>query len=164
MTEFVFVKGKVKWFKPHVVDNRFGDAKWKHVLYPDAESIEKINKLKEQGLKNIIKKDEDGYYVTFSRPFERKLKDGTRVGMMPPEVLGKDGIPLKEGILVGNGSDVTTKLEVYSHASPGGGKAKAARWLSTRIDNLVPFVVNRDFEPDQQRAVKDLMDQPEPLF
>jgi hypothetical protein len=162
MTEYIFVKGKTKWFKHLTPDPLY--LKWSHVLYPDNESLEVLRDLQSQGMKNLIKKDEDGWFISLSRPAEKKTKDGTRYGMSPPEVLDKDGNPLRIGTAVGNGSDVTTKLEVYSHKTPGGGKAKAARWLSTRVDNLVPFEKSRDFGDDQKKAIKGLEEQPEPLF
>jgi hypothetical protein len=161
-TEFVFVRGKAKWFKHEKPDPTY--LKWSHVLYPDNESLEKLRDLQSQGMKNLIRKDEDGWYITLSRPAERKTRDGTRFGMNPPEILMADGTPLRLGTKIGNGSDVTTKLEVYSHKTPGGGKAKAARWLSTRIDNLVPFEKSRDFGEEENRAIKGLEEQPEQLF
>src|SRR6266516_1728248 len=102
-------------------------------------------------------------FVYFNRPIDKLTKTGKRIGYAPPEILDKDGSPLKN-TLIGNGSDVTIKLEVYSHGTPGGGKAKAARLLSVRVDNLVVFVKDESFSPDQQRAVKGLEDQPEQLF
>lgn len=160
-TEFVYLQGKCKWFRPHQL-NDWG--KWSHVIYPNAESLEKIRELQAEGVKNVIKKDDDGYFVSVGRPadIKKKTPSGMKiVGMKPPEVIGTDGSPLV-GIAVGNGSDITTKCEVYSHSTPGGGKAKAMRWLSTRIDNLIPFTPDKDFDDVQIRAVKNLADQPEP--
>lgn len=160
--EYVFVSGKTKWFKHQQPDPKY--LKWSHTLWPDNESLEKLRDLQSQGMKNLIKKDEDGWYISLSRPAERKTRDGTRFGMSPPEVLNTDGTPFPMGQLVGNGSDITTKLEVYEHKTPGGGKAKAARWMSTRIDNLVPFEKPRDFDDNQKKLVQGLEEQPEPLW
>lgn len=165
-TEFVFLKGKSKWVR-HLTPNEWG--KWSCVLYPDPPSLEKIRELQAEGLKNTIKKDEDGYYCTFSRPTSKVFKTKVQ-GFAPPEILDgrvtlPDGghPPLNEN--VGNGSDVTIKLEVYQHGTPGGGKAKAARWLSLLVHTLVPYLSNSDMADVQQRAIKGLdSTQTEPLF
>jgi hypothetical protein len=160
-TEFVFVQGKGSWAKTITPDQKFN--RWSIVIHPDAPSLEKIKKLKEEGIKNELKKDEDGYYINFSRPTS-KVFSGSVQGFAPPRVLDgtkklPDGShpPLDERI--GNGSDVTLKLEVYSHKAPGG-TAKAARLLSIRVDHLVPFTVERDFDEDDTRAIKGLDGQP----
>jgi hypothetical protein len=133
-------------------------------VHPNNESLEKIRELQAEGLKNIIKKDDDGYLVTFSRPVQKTINGVVR-GYTPPVVLNKDGTPFVHGdVQIGNGSDGTVKLEVYQHKTPGGGKAKAARWEALRIDNLVPFKKERDFPADQQKSMAGLEDQPEQLF
>jgi hypothetical protein len=160
-TEFVFVQGKGSWIKT-VTPNKFG--KWACTLHPTAPSLETIKQLKEDGIKNELKKDEHDYYITFNRPVSKEFR-GKIQGFQPPRVLDgtkklPDGShpPLDER--VGNGSDVTLKLEVYKHKTPSGGEAKAARLLSIRVDNLVPYNVPRDFDEDDQRAIKGLTDQP----
>lgn len=158
-TEFVYITGKLKWVRVQTPDPW---NNWKVTVYPDNPSLDKIRELQAEGVKNVLKKDEDGYFVVFRRPASKTMK-GKVVGFAPPEVLQKDGTPLRD-VLVGNGSDGVVKLEVYSHNTPGGGKAKAARLLALRVDNLIPFTVDKDFDPDQQKAVKDLMEQPEQLF
>jgi hypothetical protein len=158
-TEFLFIKGKTKWFR-HTTPDPWGN--WKHQLWPDNDGLELVRLLQTQGLKNVLKKDEDGWFTTFRRP-QQKMMRGKVVGFAPPEVLDAQGNPLRD-ILVGNGSDVTTKLAVYEHGTPGGGKAKAARWEASRVDNLVPFEKDRDFEPDQEKQIRNLEDQPAPLF
>lgn len=157
--EHIYLSGKCKWCRTQTPDEYF---KWKITLWPDAESMVKVNKLKEEGIKNILKKDEDGYYITFNRPTS-VMRKGKVVGMEPPIVLNKEGTaPLME--LVGNGSDVTVKLEIYGGKVPTGmGSYKAARFLSVRVNNLVPF--QRDsFNEGEQKAVKGLAEQPEQVF
>lgn len=167
MTEMVYVKGKVKWFRHTAPETFKGKSSWKHTIYPDQASLDIIRDLQAQGLKNVLKKDEDGYYINFSRPTEI-LRAGSRVGLDPPLVILSDG-KTNYNDKVGNGSDVTTKLEVYQHGTPTGGKAKAARWLSSRIDNLIPYsnVSNTDkfdktqhFDAYEARAMKGLAEQP----
>jgi len=160
-TEYVFVKGKLSWVKT-TVPNEWG--KWTCTIHPNEESLNKIRDLQAEGVKNVLKKDDDGYYVTFSRPTQKMIK-GKVIGLAPPEVLQADGKTPLTGQLVGNGSDGVVKVEVYSHSTPGGGKAKAARLLSIKIDNLIPFELKRDFTAGQQEAVAGLPEQqPEPMF
>lgn len=160
-TEYIFVKGKTKWFRAAQPDPKY--EKWSHVLWLDNESLEKIRELQARGLKNLLKKDEDGYYISLGRPTNRKI-NGRITGLAPPEVIMADGVTPLRNVNVGNGSDVTTKLEVYEHKTPGGGKAVAARWLSSRIDNLVEFDGKHDFTEGEAAAVKGLAEQPAPLF
>jgi len=167
MTEFVYIKGKTKWFK-HIIPDTFvrpdgtKQEAWKHTIWPDEESLDAIRKLQAQGLKNVLKIDDDGYYITFSRQTKVK-RQGQEIPQDRPLVLLNDG-KTQYGDPVGNGSVITTKLEVYQHGIPGSTKkAKAARWLSTRIDELVPYAPN--FDPgseltrSEQRAAKGLEEQ-----
>lgn len=161
-TDYVFIQGKTKWFRA-TTPNKFGD--WSHDLYPNPESLDKIKALKEgpAGIKNVIKKDDDGYYLSFKRPTSKMIR-GKLVGFAPPEVLDQANKPLRD-VLVGNGSDVTTKLEVYHYKTPIGGEGSAARWLSSRIDNLIPFLPQKDsFTETEQKAINGLEEQPEQLF
>lgn len=154
-TEYIYLKGKAKWVRVHA-PNKWG--KWSAVLYPDAESLEMIRDLQAQGIKNVVKKDDDGYYTTFSRPAQIE-RGGKIIGMHPVEVL-YNGEPLRD-TAVGNGSDVTIKVEVYEHKVPASDKkAKAARLFAIRVDNLIPFDQNRDFEGDDAKVVEGLAEQP----
>lgn len=173
-TEYVYLNGKVKWCRPQVPDP-WGN--WKTDLYPTAESLNKFKELKEtktigkdlvQGLKNILKKDEDGEYFTVRRP-QQKLIRGKVIGFAPPEILdgtktNPDGShpPLRD-VIIGNGSDVTIKLAVYKHRTPGGGFARACRWESLRVDNLVPFT-KEDRPDDVEKQLRGLEDQPKPTW
>lgn len=154
-SEFIKVKGKGKWVK-HGAPNEWN--KWTHVLYPDAQSLDKIRELQGMGIKNQVKKDDDGWYTTFSRPTTLTVK-GKIVKMDPPVMTLADGTSL-EGKSIGNGSDLTTTLEVYSHAVPGSDKkAKAARWHSTVVDTLIPYGTDAEVE-----IFRKLKEQAAPLF
>lgn len=159
-TEFKYFQGKAKWVRVNQPDQW---DKWKITLYPDAESLEAIRELQAEGAKNVIKKDEDGYFTNFSRPTQKVIR-GKVIGFTAPTVILKNGDPIPPGTQVGNGSDVTIKVEVYSHGTPGGGKAKAARLESIRVDNLVPFTADNSFNPQEKEQVAGLTDQPEQLF
>lgn len=158
-TEFVFLQGKGSWIRPQVV-NQWG--KYSMVLHPNAESLEKIRDLQAEGVKNVIGKDDDGYFVRLSRPSEIKI-DGKIKGLVPPEVFGPDGNPLRD-VLIGNGSDVTVKMEVYLHKVPASDKkAKAMRWLAIKVNELIPFTPEKDFNKDETRAVKNFDKQPQQI-
>lgn len=158
-TEFIQVAGKLSWVKAQA-PNQWG--KWTVQLHPTPESLEKIRDLQAEGLKNIIKKDDDGYYVNFSRPTSVTIQGKVR-GLEPPRILDKDGTPSPH-MNIGNGSDGVVQLEVYSHKTPGGGTAKAARWDSVRVDNLIPFDNGRDFTSAEKAKVDTLVDAKSPLF
>src|SRR5688572_7094049 len=106
-TEYILLQGKGKWIRPQSPD-KYGN--WSMVLYPNPESYNKLLELKQRGLKNEIKKDEDGYFTTLRRP-QQKVYAGKVKGFAPPEIVGPDGLPFHA--LIGNGSDVTAKIEVY---------------------------------------------------
>ena len=157
-SEYIYVQGKVKWFRHEKADLEF--RKWSHDMYLNPESLEKIKALKERGLKNVIKKDDDGYYTRFSRPTDKLIR-GKVIGFAPPDIFMSDGVTPMRNVNVGNGSDVTTKLEIYEHRTPSGGKSVAARWVSSRIDNLVPFDGRKgDFTDEEALAAEGLDEQP----
>lgn len=158
-TENIYIQGKVSWFRPKV-PNKWN--KWSVQIHPNDKGLEIIRDLQAQGVKNQLKKDQDGYYTSFSRPVTKETSTGKILSFTPVEVFDKDGNKFDGN--VGNGSDVTLKLEVYQHATPGGGKAKAVRWVSARIDNLVPFESERDLNDFEKEAHEGLKDQPEQLF
>lgn len=168
VTEYVYLSGKTKWFRPHA-PNQY--HKYEHILYLNGEELEKFRKLQDstpqvQGIKNTLKKDDDGYYVRLTRPASKEIK-GKIVGFNPPLVYMADGTTPLVGVNVGNGSDVTTKLEKYRYPIPAqsGKYGTALRWLSSRIDTLVPFDGNRGQIPEHEEyATAGLKDQPKQLF
>lgn len=169
-TEFAFIKGKASWIWLKKASD-FSD--WRITLHISPEEVNKIIDLQAQGVKNQLKKDDDGYYIRFRRPVEIEIKDRVtglprKIAMRPPEVitLNEKGEPeLFDGDL-GSGSDVEVKLEIYEHKTPGGGKAKAARLLGVCVLNLVPFT-QKNWTDETHRAVKGLVeleDRPKPKW
>lgn len=165
--EYVFLTGKTKWFRA-TTPNQWG--KYAHVLYPNPDSVAKIRELQERGLKNVMGRDENednAYRITISRPQSITVR-GKPIGMTPPEVLMSDGQTPLKATNVGNGSDVTTKVHIYRYRIPATNPAKygiAMRWVSSRIDHLVPFESTRDFNEDEKKAVEGLPEQPpQPMF
>lgn len=149
------LKGKFKWAQhltnPQEPFNNSDPSKpkaptWNVAFYPDKEALEVIRDLQGEGLKNVIKKDEDGYCTRFSRPVWREIK-GKKEAMSPPVVTGAD--PTK----IGNGSEGIITLDVYEHNTPGGKtKAKAARLFGVEITTLVEYTGgSRQVEPATER-------------
>jgi hypothetical protein len=119
---------------------------------------------KELSVKNTVKRDDDGDYIVFRRPTQRVVK-GKVQGLSPPVIVDKEGNPT-EGVGIGNGSDVTVKLDYYSYKSPQGDTGKAIRLAGLRVDNLVPYNPNNDYPEELKKAVGKLNEQPkqEELF
>lgn len=118
-----------------------GDFKWvwKTMFRPNAESLMKVMDLQSKGVKNMLKKDELGYYTNFNRP----VKDSRGKSLQPPKAYKADGTtPLTESI--GNGSKGKLVLELYEHKTPTGGKASAARLYSLTITELVVYSGSSD--------------------
>jgi hypothetical protein len=161
-SEYVYLKGKISWVKYITPDPTYN--KWSITVHPDEEGMKLCQELvMDRGIKNQFKKDEDGYYMQFSRPAERKIK-GKVIGMTPPVVVDAEGNPM-DGVAIGNQSDGTIKLELYQHPTPSGGKAWAARWAGLRVDNLIPFNKDTDYPTDEQKEqASGLDEQPKPLF
>jgi hypothetical protein len=157
--EFVYIQGKVAWFRSNI-PNQWN--KYAVQIHPNDKGLEIIRDLQGRGLKNLLKKDEDGYFVNISRPVTKEYQSGRIISFTPVEVFDKEGVPYYGE--VGNGSDATLKCEVYEHKTPGGGTAAAMRWVSARIDNLVPFNVDKDLTGEQMEAASGLKEQPEQLF
>lgn len=156
-TEMVDLQGKIKFI--HAVSfNKF--EKWAVTFYPTPASREIIMDLQTQGVKNTWKKDDDNqYYISFSRD-PTKMMRGKVVAFTSPKVIDKDGQPM-DGTKIGRDSDATIRLEVYQHGTPSGGKAKAARWDSIRIDHLVPYDPDKSLTAEEAANIKELAASPE---
>lgn len=158
-SQMIDVYGKLKYV--HVVNfDKFGS--WSLVLYPDSKSLEKIRDLQAEGIKNIIKKDDDNqYFVKFRRDPTKPYK-GKVIAFSAPKVVGPDNEPM-DGTKIGWGSDAIVRLDVYEHGTPAGGKAKAARLDSLKITNLVPFEPDRsDWTDKEKNSVSALVSQSPP--
>lgn len=146
------ISGKAKWARLVDPDSLYN--KWQIVLYPDTKSLEVIRKLQTEGLKNKLRKDDEGYNMNFGRPtYIENRKSGIRKTLGPPTVTNKAGEVI-DGTTVGNSSDVTLGLEVYSHSVPGNkAGAKAARLKSVRVDNLVLYERPKQAEEDTKETL-----------
>lgn len=145
-------QGKVKWTWTKKL-NKYN--KWTCTLYPNPESLEKLRELQAEGIKNIMKKDEDGYYMVFSRPPEITLRDGRKQILDPPVVVDQDDHYLSE--MIGNGSDCTVRLEVYGGThQASGNKYKAARLFGIKVHNLIPYKPSESDDKYMIKATKDM--------
>lgn len=149
----IYLSGKGKYIRPYR-PNDWND--YTCVLYPDAESLEKINKLKREGLKNVLSKDDDGYFMRFKCPSSKEIR-GKRIEFSV-EVVDKDNQPTN--VMIGDGSDITLKLERYSYAPKGAAAGIATRWMKLRIDHLVPS----DFKPPEQEQEPPVKAKQEDVF
>lgn len=165
--EYIFLSGKAKWANKLFVPDQLYKC-WSVVLYPNEQSYSKVLEMKKgqdgvQGILNMIKKDDEGYYITLKRPTE-KLMRGKLNAFLPPVIVNADNTPFNaQGAAIGNGTDVTCKIEYYIYPRPTGGKGSAIRLESVRIDNLVPFLKD-SFNKEEAKQVAGLTDQPPPLF
>jgi len=146
------LKGKFMYCR--VVElNKYG--KWSLDFYPDPESLEKLRRLQAEGIKNVIKLDDDGqYHVQISRPPTIELQKGQMQSVTPVKVRDKDKQPLPDNIRIGNGSEGKVAVEVYTHRVPNSEKrAKAMRLYGVEVENLVPFEVTVEgFDAESEAA------------
>lgn len=159
----IYLRGKVKYFK---LLGR-GDMEyqcWSTVLYLTKESYATFLELKKgtettEGIQNEIKMDDEGHYVNLRRVWTRKIR-GNDVAQTPPVVIDKDGIPWNPDISVGQGSDATIKLELYTFKPPFKVKrGSAIRLVSARIESLVPYEPKKDLTEFEEEMTKGLIDQ-----
>lgn len=161
--ELVYFKGICKWVKHMQPDFKFEpDGKWSMCLYLEGEELEKFRKLAAKtGIKNQLKLDDDGWFITLSRKCSFEIR-GKKVGREPPKVfrVAEDGtdreLPITE--MVGNGSTGVAKCVLWGSKNfPG----KNLRWEALRVDNLVPYT--QDSYEGGEEETSD-MKRVEPLF
>lgn len=160
-TRFEYIQGKLGQFSRLKTPDMQYQC-WQAAVYPTKDSLERIREMQGEGLKNVLKKEEDGYVTRFRCPTFRTRKDGTVWTFSPPKVEDVQGRPI-DGDAVGAGSDVTLKLEVYEHPTPQGGRAIAARLVGVRVDSLIEFNPDTDYTEEEQEQRKGLREAP-PLF
>lgn len=145
-----FLKGKSGW--SHILQpSKFG--KWTIELCLENESLSKVLAWKKEGIMNHITKDDDGYWVTISRPMKIKRKDGSDMPLLPPPVWNADDTPYM-GTQIGKGSDVEVKVELRDFTVPATGvKGKSMRLVGVRIHNLEEFHMEQfpDYKPFDER-------------
>lgn len=163
--EWVYFKGKGSWFK-NLQQGDHEYKNWNVKLHFTPESYQDFMKLKDKkgeadGILNEVKKDDDGYFHVFKRPFFKDFGQGPEP-LLPPEIIDADGNIWKKDDFIGNGSDITIKCELYSYKNrmskrPG----RAIRLVSVKVDNLVPFSKD-DLRPAEKKMLEGLAEQPKP--
>jgi hypothetical protein len=156
MANYLYFTGIAEWAQVKR-PNKFGN--WSLNLYVDKPTRKMY---KDAGLRGTPKEGNedygDGMYLTFRRPVQRRWKNEV-VDLTPPKVLMADGTEF-DG-LIGNGSKVTVKVEVYEFGAGVGedgkpyGAGKGSRLDTIRIDELVEYVRpenNDNAEAGQQVA------------
>ncbi len=133
------IEGELDWTRVVNPEEYNGKKHWSTTVHPTRDSLDVIRDLQADGIKNVVKKDDRGYYVKFSRPIQQEKKGKIVKTFQPPIVTDKDGNVI-DGMKIGNGSKGVVTLDVYEHAIQGGGKAKAARLESIQITELVEYV------------------------
>lgn len=128
MTQYAYFNGPCKWAKVYKPDDKFGDPMWSIVLYLDEENMENFRKT---GMTMKPKTDEDGDFVTFRRKQFQNFKN-ERKEFDPPAVFDKNNEPFSE--LIGNGSEVTVKVEYFNTRNGVG-----SRLVSVRVENHIPY-------------------------
>lgn len=100
-------------------------------FYPEGAAGRKA--IKDTGIKNHAKEDDglksgvEGFFYTLRSNEEYAILD-------------KNGIPLDENVMVGNGSTVTVELEVETFTSKQHGPQARSKLLAVTIDELVPYI------------------------
>ncbi len=139
-TKYYDLKGKCKWAKVFKPDQKY--QKYSIDLCPDVDSRKVIDGL---GLKSGFKADASGdEYITFRRDPDQTIFVGkdTRGPAGGPKVLGVD--PNTD---IGNGSDVTLRVAVYSYDNKFG-KGVGSRLEVVNVTNLVPYNQNGETSLD----------------
>lgn len=168
---FIYLTGILKWVR---LDRPNQWDQWEVCLYPNAESLETLYEYKKKGVRNTIRKDDDGYYISLRRPMEKKFK-GRLTAMAPVAVLDKDGIPVALSKKIGNGSTGICKVEWYKYNKPHTSVAPynplneeatniAIRLDSVKILDWVEFAGKDDLPGYEVTRHKELNEQPEQVW
>lgn len=160
-SDFVYLQGKASWAKLVTPDLEYRNWQVKLHLTEESQTIWQTLKAGKDGVEGILndsKMDDDGMFVMLKRPMTKNFGRGDEQ-LTPPEIVDADGNPLK-GVFIGNGSDITCKLEYYTYPIKfkKGVRGSAIRLQSVRVDNLIPYS-GKDYTEVEENAVKGLSDQ-----
>lgn len=158
-TKNIYLKGKARYARPFHLDtgeNLPDDSDIKAklmktdgiystmIVLPYDNRDDAVEALDKQGVPvdglmgNLVKriKNDDGsveiVYKVVRPHNEPSFKEDSLMG--PPKVIDKDGVEWDPEVAIGNGSDITVKLNVWI-----GNKAKKVRWEALRVDELVEY-------------------------
>jgi hypothetical protein len=151
-TVFEFFKGKCKFARLQQPDDQYG---WGMKFYPDQDSLDRFKSWQAKGIKNELKRDDDGDFFYLRRPYRKERKNGPDIYFTKPVILNKENLPIDT--MIGDGSDLIAKAEIYEYKfqnKPG----KAMRLAGVKIENLVPYNIP-SMSDGEQRLTKDLTEQ-----
>lgn len=148
MANTIYISGKGFWLHRLFEFDEFrGTRSWNMKIYPDPKSMRIIEAAK---LQQKQKKDDEGISISLKRRVDKPwaLKKGEAKEFAPPVVTDKDGRPWPTDKMLGNGSEVTAKVEVYT--TKGG--LVGARLEAVRVDAWVEYVppVDADYDNDEE--------------
>lgn len=161
--ENVFFSGKGAFFQQLMRgDPEYGN--WVVRLHFNPESYNLFMKLKEtkgetEGIMNEVKKDEEGYFHFFKRPFVKDFGKGEE-RLAPPVITDAEGKLWDMDKYIGNGSDITVGCELYTYRNRRTkGRGTAIRMASVRIDNFLPYT-RADLSEGEQKQIRGMDEQP----
>lgn len=128
MSGFEFFTGPCKWAMLDKMDEEY--RCYKIDLYLDKENLKKFY---DSGLQLKIRSDDEGDYVTFRRKVD-SLLDGQPE--KPKKLINQDGEYIPFDGLIGNGSIVTVKVDVYKLKKI---KGVGHRLEAVAVESLVPY-------------------------
>lgn len=123
----VYFSGPCRWAKVYTPDEKYGPKYSIEVQLNDAE----LEKYKNAGCMGNPSKDGEGYY-TFRRTKTLLTRKGEVKENGPPIVVDAEGNKFTAPI--GNGSDVTIKVETYNTE-----KGMGTKLVAVQVDNLVEY-------------------------
>lgn len=123
----IYLVGTCAWAKLKTPDPKYGH--YSIDLYPSEKSWEIFDS---SGMQLTKRTSENGEYISLRRPAQKLIK-GELVDFGPPKLLDKHNEPMDK--LVGNGSEVTVKVQVYDTLTKGVGH----RLESVRVENLITY-------------------------
>lgn len=162
-TRPVYLEGKIKWaFRLKTPDMKYSKyGRYSADLYMNDYNIEKFKEMK---VMNHLRKDEDGIYVRFSKDQAKEIR-GKVVQFGPPIIKEiKDGVEVmtQDIAKIGNGSDVTIKLDHYDYKNPSGKTMYACRLTGMLVHNLVERQRDIDTSITDEKSTAGLSAQPAP--
>lgn len=145
-TKYLYLTGKGSWMhRLFELDDFRGNKSWSMTLYLDPKSWQSF---KAEGLQNKVKEDAEGKFINLRRPNLKpwKVRPGEPLEFDAPIVRDLDGnLWGDDRPMIGNGSVVTVKLEVFNtHLGKG------SRLAEVRVDELVEY--NRPEEVGERVA------------
>jgi len=140
-TKTYFWDGTVNWAK--VYENQIDPKykRWSVDFYPDKDTWPSVE---ESEVQCAVRESESGKFIKLGRRQSMLIK-GEAVTFGPPAVFDDQGEPVTA--LIGNGSHVTVKVDVYDSA-----KGKGHRLQAVRVNKLVEYIPPQGDAPGADEA------------